>query len=87
MTGRGVMGKDANGQPIKILFGANDAAEWLKEFAGKVTLSKLIARNRWTPWLKPNRWCAGPAGLRLCACSRGSESKGRRRAHTQRETF
>ena len=41
MTGRGVMGKDANGQPIKILFDGNDAAEWLKEFSSKVTLVEV----------------------------------------------
>jgi len=41
MTGRGVMGKDASGQPIKILFDGNDAAEWLREFSGKVTLVEI----------------------------------------------
>src|SRR5438045_2114825 len=41
MTGRGVMGRDANGQPIKVLFEGNDAAEWLKQFSSKVALVEL----------------------------------------------
>ncbi len=45
MTGRGVMGKDASGQTLKILFDGNDAAEWLKEFSGKVTLVEIDSKE------------------------------------------
>ena len=45
MTGRGITGKDANGQPLKIVFDANDAAEWLKEFSGKVTLVEIDCKE------------------------------------------
>src|SRR5438046_5154848 len=41
MTGRGVPGKDANGNPVVLTFDANDAARWLRDFAAKVQLVDL----------------------------------------------
>ena len=35
------MGKDANGQPVRVIFDADDATKWLREFARRVTLVEL----------------------------------------------
>ncbi len=41
MTGRGIHYRDKQGNPIVIVMDANDAAEWLRDFAAKVTIVEL----------------------------------------------
>ena len=41
MTGRGIPGKDADGNPVRVMFDADDAAKWLRDFAAKVRLVEL----------------------------------------------
>ena len=41
MTERGIAVKDRAGQPARMVFAADDAAKWLRDFAGRVTLIEL----------------------------------------------
>jgi hypothetical protein len=41
MTGRGIPGKDTDGNPVRVTFDADDAARWLRDFAAKVRLVEL----------------------------------------------
>jgi hypothetical protein len=41
MTGRGLLFTDKAGTPTRVLFTPDDAAEWLREFAARVTLIEL----------------------------------------------
>lgn len=45
MTGRGVFGTGADGKPVVVTFAANDAARWLEDFASKVSVVELDARE------------------------------------------
>jgi hypothetical protein len=41
MTSRGILIQDATGTPARFRFGPQEAADWLKEFAGKVQFEEL----------------------------------------------
>ena len=41
MTGRGLEVQDADGNPSRLVFSQADAAQWLREFASKVTIVEL----------------------------------------------
>lgn len=41
MTGRGIHYRDKSGDPVEIVFAADDAATWLGDFSKKVTLTEL----------------------------------------------
>ena len=45
MTGRGVGGLDANGQPVRVVFSAEDCSTWLRDFADKVQLVELTGEE------------------------------------------
>jgi hypothetical protein len=45
MTGRGIPSVDANGQPVRVVFDADEAAKWLRTFADRVTLIELDGRE------------------------------------------
>ena len=41
MTGRGIAAVNSKGEPVRVVFDGADAAQWLRQFAGRVELVEL----------------------------------------------